>query len=124
VARPTHCRDAPRGVSEAAKPVQETSTPVVEIEEEAAAARKRDGVQVAGADAVLAHHPHDRPEKLKKGPAPLFHAATAEMRKFLWTLYAEFVGRFRDAAEKLRAGDREAAFPRGCFPPALPFVPG
>jgi len=27
---------------------------------------------------VLAHHPHDRPE----------------MRKFLWTLYAEFVGRF------------------------------
>ena len=75
-------------------------------------------------DAVLAHHPHDRPEKLKKGPAPLFHAATAEMRKFLWTLYAEFVGRFRDAAEKLRAGDREAAFPRGCFPPALPFVPG
>jgi len=97
---------------------------VKEIEEEAAAARKRDGVQVAGMDAVLAHHPHDRPEKLKKGPAPLFHAATAEMRKFLWTLYAEFVGRFRDAAEKLRAGDREAAFPRGCFPPALPFVPG
>jgi hypothetical protein len=40
------------------------------IEEEAAAARKRDGVQVAGAAAVLAHHPHDRPEKLKKDPAP------------------------------------------------------
>jgi hypothetical protein len=53
---------------------------IEEIEAEAAAARKRDGVQVAGADAVLAHHPHDRPEKLKKGPAPLFHAATAEMR--------------------------------------------
>jgi hypothetical protein len=38
--------------------------------------------------------------------APLFHAATAEMRRLLWEAYAEFVGRFRDAAEKLRAGDR------------------
>jgi hypothetical protein len=45
------------------------------------------------------------------------------MRRFLWSLYAEFVARFRDAAEKLRAGF-EAAFPPGSFPPALPFVPG
>jgi REP element-mobilizing transposase RayT len=95
-----------------------------EIEDEASAARKRDGTQVAGVDAVLAHHPHDRPEKLKKGPAPLFHAATKEMRQFLWSLYAEFVGRFRDAAEKLRAGDLKAVFPSGSFPPALPYVPG
>jgi Transposase IS200 like len=97
---------------------------VQEIEDEAAAARKREGVQVAGVDALLAHHPHDRPEKLKKGPAPLFHAASAEMRQFLWSIYAEFVGRFRDAAEKLRAGDLKAVFPPGCFRPALPFVPG
>jgi hypothetical protein len=97
---------------------------VQEIEEEAAAARKRSGVQVAGAAAVLAHHPHDHAEKPKKGPAPLFHAATAEMRKFLWSLYAELVAKFRDAAEKLRAGDRKAVFPPGSFPPALPFVPG
>ena len=46
------------------------------------------------------------------------------MRQFLWRVYAEFVGKFRDAAEKLRAGDLSAVFPRGCFPPALPFVPG
>jgi REP element-mobilizing transposase RayT len=97
---------------------------VKEIEDEAAAARKRDGVQVAGVNAVLAHHPHDCPEKLKKGPAPLFHAATAEMRKFLWSLYAEFVARFRDAAEKVRGGDLKVVFPPGCFPPALPYVPG
>ncbi len=95
-----------------------------EIEEEAAAARKRDGFRVAGVDAVLVHHPHDRPEKLKKGPAPLFHVESVEMHKFLWSLYAEFVGRFRDAAEKLRAGDLKPAFPPGCFPPALPFVLG
>ncbi len=97
---------------------------VKEIEEEAAAARERTGVQVAGAAAVLAHHPHDRPEKLKKGPAPRFHAATAEMRRLLYEMYSEFVGRFRDAAEKLRAGDLSVVFPRGCFPPALPFVGG
>jgi hypothetical protein len=97
---------------------------VKEIEEEAAAACRRAGTQPAGAAAVLAHDPLTRPEKLKKGPAPFFHAATAEMRRLLWEGYAEFVGKFRDAAEKLRAGDRTAVFPPGCFPPALPFVPG
>jgi hypothetical protein len=34
------------------------------------------------------------------------------------------VAAFRDAAEKLRVGDRSAAFPAGSFPPALPFVGG
>jgi hypothetical protein len=67
---------------------------VQEIEEQAAAARKRAGIHPAGAAAVLAHDPLTRPQKLKKGPAPLFHAATAEMRRFLWEAYAEFVGRF------------------------------
>jgi hypothetical protein len=45
------------------------------------------------------------------------------MRDFYQT-YAEFVGKFRDAAEKLRARDLSAVFPPGCFPPALPFVGG
>jgi REP element-mobilizing transposase RayT len=35
-----------------------------------------------------------------------------------------FLGAFREAAEQLRAGDRSALFPDGCFPPALPFVGG
>ena len=41
--------------------------------------------------------------------------------------YAWFVAAaaaFRQAAEKLKAGDRSAAFPTGSFPPALPFVGG
>jgi REP element-mobilizing transposase RayT len=97
---------------------------VKEIEEEGDAARERSGASAAGPAAILAHHPYKRPEKLKKGPAPLFHTATVEMRQFLWGLYAEFVGRFRDAAEKLRAGARDVVFPPGSFPPALPFVPG
>jgi hypothetical protein len=97
---------------------------VEEIEEEGVAARKRSGVPAAGRAAILAHDPQKRPERLKKRPAPLFHTATVEMRQFLWSLYAEFVGRYRDAAEKLRAGVRDVVFPPGSFPPALPFVPG
>jgi hypothetical protein len=38
--------------------------------------------------------------------------------------YFRFVAAFRDAAERLRAGDLGARFPPGSFPPALPFVPG
>jgi hypothetical protein len=32
------------------------------------------------------------------------------------------VAAFREAADKLRAGDRNAAFPIGSFPPRLPYV--
>jgi hypothetical protein len=44
------------------------------------------------------------------------------MYKELWVAYAWFVATFRQALEKLRAGDRTAVFPSGSFPPAMPFV--
>jgi hypothetical protein len=59
--------------------------------------------------------------------APLFHALSAGVRWELWELweaYRLFVAAFRQAADKLRAGDRNAAFPPGSFPPALPYVAG
>ncbi len=34
------------------------------------------------------------------------------------------VGAFREASERMRRGDRDAPFPLGSFPPALPFVAG
>jgi len=46
------------------------------------------------------------------------------MWRALYEGYAWFVLEFRSAAEKLRDGDRAAPFPRGSFPPALPFVGG
>ena len=95
---------------------------VAEIESEAAAARKRSGSQVLGVSAVLGQHPHDRPVKTKRSPAPLFHAATQAMHRELYAAYAWFVASYRKAAEKLRTGSREALFPTGSFPPALPFV--
>jgi hypothetical protein len=44
------------------------------------------------------------------------------MRRQFWEAYAWFVAAYRDAAEKLRAGDLDPPFPPGCFPPAMPFV--
>jgi REP element-mobilizing transposase RayT len=97
---------------------------VAEIESEAAARRQRTGSQVLGASAVRGQHPFDRPAKPKKSPAPLFHAASKAVRRELYGMYRWFAVAFREASEKLRAGDRTVSFPSGSFPPALPFVPG
>ena len=60
---------------------------------------------------------------MKKSPAPRFHALSKQVRQAMYEAYAIFVAAFREAAERLRAGDREARFPAGSFPPRLPFVP-
>jgi hypothetical protein len=98
------------------------ATLVAGIEAEAAAHRQKTGIPVLGPAAILKQHPHSQPRQSKKSPAPRFHAASREARRFLYRIYAEFVAQFREAAERLRAGERDAPFPPGCFPPALPFV--
>ena len=95
---------------------------VAEIEEEARIAMAAKGLEPLGADAVRRQQPHTRPNRTKKSPAPLFHAASKRAYLELREAYSRFVAAFRDAAEKLRAGDRLVAFPAGSFPPALPFV--
>jgi len=95
-----------------------------EIGIEAATRREEKGVAPMGADAVRRQNPHTRPAKSKKSPAPLFHASTKRVRDDLLNTYYTFVAAFREAAEKLKAGNRNAAFPIGCFPPGLPFVSG
>ncbi|MFL6198410.1 MAG: transposase, partial [Thermoanaerobaculia bacterium] len=95
---------------------------VREIESDAAAERKLTGREPLGAKAILSQHPQTRPEKLKKSPAPLFHAASKDARQGLRAAYGLFLAAFREAAKRLKAGDRLARFPNGCFPPALPFV--
>lgn len=95
-----------------------------EIDEEAAARKSKTGSQPLGIAAILSQDPHDHPKRSKRSPASLFHALSSRVRDELWEGYRWFVAAFRDAAEKLRAGDRGAAFPAGSFPPALPFVGG
>jgi hypothetical protein len=97
---------------------------VNDIETEAALARGLNGLPVLGVEAILAMDPQHRPEHLDSSPAPLVHAATKAARKAFYEAYAWFVAAFRQAAEKLRQGDRSAVFPAGSFPPALPFVSG
>jgi hypothetical protein len=71
---------------------------------------------------LLDHHPHKRPEKLKKSPAPWFHCASKTARRELIEAYGSFLAAYHKAAGKLRAGDLSAAFPEGSFPPPLPFI--
>jgi len=95
-----------------------------EIEEAAAAARKRTGAHPLGAAKILAQHPWTRPERVKKSPAPLLHAASKAVRQIFYEGFALFVAAYRTAAEKLKRGDPHPGFPFGSFPPALPFVGG
>jgi hypothetical protein len=95
---------------------------VREIEETAAAERQKSLIKPVGVDGIRAQNPETRPKKLKKSPAPFVHAATKAARKAMWEAYCHFVAAFREAAEKLKAGDRNAVFPIGSFPPRLPFV--
>src|SRR5947199_1502433 len=103
---------------------QRVAALVEDIELEAATRRKKTGVRPRGPAAILAQNPTREPEKTKKSPAPAFHAASKAVRRELWNAYALFVAAYRDAAEKLKAGIRDVIFPRGSFPPSLPFVGG
>jgi hypothetical protein len=103
--------------------VRERIAAIVEdIEATATRTRAESGIKVLGVAGVLAQMRFDRPTKPKKSPAPLFHAFTRRVRRELYDAYHLFLAAFRDAADKLRAGDRNASFPLGSFPPGLPFV--
>ena len=97
---------------------------VESIETEAACERERTGASVLGVKAILSRDPQHRPSSLARSPAPRVHAATKAARKLFYEYYAAFVSAFREASERLRRGDRDAPFPLGSFPPALPFVAG
>ncbi|MEP7009394.1 MAG: hypothetical protein ABJC13_03650 [Acidobacteriota bacterium] len=92
------------------------------IIKKAAARRSETGIEPLGPAAILKQQQFSQPAKTKKSPAPLVHAASKQVRTQIRITYDWFVRAFREAAEFLRAGDRQARFPQGCFPPGLPFV--
>jgi hypothetical protein len=94
---------------------------IEKIVAEAAAAREAKGSMVLGAARLQKQNPHTQPNRIKKSPAPRFHAFSVAVLKVLCHAYSAFAAAFRIASEKLRRGDRGALFPEGCFPPALPF---
>jgi REP element-mobilizing transposase RayT len=97
---------------------------VEKITAETAARHKTAGSQPLGPAAIRAQDPFAQPMKTKRSFAPRVHAFSREIRKAMVEAYAAFVAAFREAAEKLRGGDRLARFPEGSFPPGLPFVRG
>ncbi|HEX4959286.1 MAG TPA: hypothetical protein VF173_00510 [Thermoanaerobaculia bacterium] len=94
------------------------------IEAEAARIRESTGGSVLGVEAILSRDPQHRPVSLARSATPRVHAATKAARKAFYEIYAAFVSVFREASERLHRGDRNALFPAGSFPPALPFVTG
>ncbi len=75
-----------------------------------------------GPEAIRQQDPLEQAARPKKSPAPFCHAISKEARSHLREAYRLFVEAYREASAQLRAGDRSARFPAGCFPPAQPFV--
>ena len=92
------------------------------IVSEAEAERAQTGKEPLGPEAIRRQKSGTRPQKVKRSPAPYFHAIRKKVRKALYEGFALFVAEYREASEKLRAGDSNVRFPLGCFPPGLPFV--
>ena len=80
------------------------------------------GEEAIGAENLHSGDPHYRSPTIKKSPQPRFHAATRRVLKEMCEAYAWVVQAYREAAERLKEGDRAAPFPEGTFPPRLPFV--
>lgn len=89
------------------------------VEEEARVLARECGPPL-GRDRVLRQHPHQRPQKPKRSPAPLVHASTKAVRLTFVEAYRSFVSAFRRAADLLKRGDRLVRFPALAFPPPLP----
>ena len=93
-----------------------------DIEEETAARHAENGTTPLGAQAILDGDPHYYPAKLKKSPQPYFHAFRKKVREGMREALLLLVAAYNEAAERLRAGDRDVVFPENTFPPGLPFV--
>lgn len=96
---------------------------VEEIDSQAAALRRSTGTRSLGVEAVLAQDPYYVPENVEASPEPRFHAVDKEVLEGLVEAWRQVLAAFASASAALRSGDRNARFPEGTFPPALPFVP-
>lgn len=96
---------------------------VDEIDQQAAAERRLSGRPSLGVAKVLAQNPYYTPEGVETSPQPRFHAVDPRVLASLVEAWGQVLAVYAVASEALRSGDRNACFPEGMFPPALPFVP-
>ena len=102
---------------------QRVATMVREIEQETAERHKQARTHPLGSKKILKQDPHGTPANTKRSPAPRVHASCPEVWKAMQRGFFEFRDAYRQAADELKAGNRNVEFPQGSFPPALPFVP-
>jgi hypothetical protein len=96
---------------------------VAEIEADAAARREKLGIEPLGMDRIRTQDPLSRPVKSAHSPKPLCHAASKEMRERVVKVYRAFVDTFQEASLQVKFGNvARARFPKGSFPPSLPFT--
>ena len=96
---------------------------VVDIETAAAQLREQLGSELVGMEKIRHQNPLERPPRSKNSPKPLCHAASKDMRERFRQTYRAFVVMFQEASLRLKFGNVTAAiFPKGSFPPNLPFT--
>ena len=95
---------------------------VEDIERVTLESHRRDGTSPAGAAAVRRTQPHYQSARTKRSPAPHFHAASKAVRKAMRSAFGLFLERYRDAAERVKSGEKGVSFPPDCFPSRLPYV--
>ena len=90
-----------------------------EIVEETAQRQRATGRRPLGSRAILAQHPHSRPQRVKRSPAPRFHAASYGIRKMLEAMYWTYLDLRAEAIETIRAGRFPIRYPEHGIPPPL-----
>ena len=96
---------------------------LMEIEAKAAALRAKLRIEPLGMEKIRNQDPLNRSVKSKRSPKPCCHAASREMRDRFKRAYRGLFEMFQEAALKVKQGKvAEAIFPKGCFPPRLPFI--
>jgi hypothetical protein len=77
------------------------------------------GTRPLGRRRILRQGTHAWPRRVRRTPAPRFHAASFEIRKMLEAMYRAFLDLRADALEALRAGRFPVRFPAHGIPPPL-----
>lgn len=95
---------------------------VKEIEEETAAMHRVDGTRPVGVDRILSQDPHEVVGDGARMPCGGFFASDSTVRRAMTEALVFIYVSYREAAERLKGGDRSARFPVHTFPPGLPFV--
>lgn len=96
---------------------------VADIERETRQNNRDKGHIPPGPAWVCRQHPHTILKGGKNTPAPLCLTRSRRIRMAFFEAYKLFLHAFRQAAQRLKAGELDVDFPPNCFPPGLPFVP-